>query len=275
MEMGPALNPEVIEKSVRLMAPLQASRDELKVTKDVEYGPDPLQKLDVYSPKDATAPAVPVILFVHGGGFRSLDKRGQQNIPAYFARHRMVGMTMNYRLAPAATWPAQSLHIGAAVNWLKTNADRFGGDPKRIVIIGHSSGAGLVASYLFDHSIETTRDGVIGAVLISGVYGYYSGYSSRAPYYYGEDPTTAEQREPRSHLKEQHPPIMVTAAEFDPSDISAESHAFMAAVCTEDKRCPPYMLLAGHNHASEIHSIDTADDRLGGRALAFVSAVAK
>ena len=66
-EMGPTLNPEVIEKSVKLMAPLQAPRDGLKVTKDVEYGSDPLQKLDLYSPKEATAAAAPVILFVHGG----------------------------------------------------------------------------------------------------------------------------------------------------------------------------------------------------------------
>ena len=205
------------------------------------------------------------------GGFRSLDKRGQQNIPAYFARHGMLGVTMNYRLAPAVAWPAQSLDIGAAVNWLKTNAERFGGDPKRIVIVGHSSGAGVVASYVFDHSIETTREGVVGAVLVSGVYGY----NSKAPFYYGEDPTAASQREPRSHLKEQHPPVMVTAAEFDPAGISADNHAFMAALCMDDKRCPPFMLLAGHNHASEIHSIDTADDRLGGEVLAFVRAVAK
>ena len=45
-EMGPTLNPEVIEKSVKLMAPLRTPRDGLKVTKDIEYGPDPLQKLD-------------------------------------------------------------------------------------------------------------------------------------------------------------------------------------------------------------------------------------
>src|SRR5258708_40338370 len=79
-EMGATLNQEVIEKTVKMMAPLQAPRADLNVTKDLEYGADPLQKLDVYSPKGNATEAAPVILFVHGGGFRSLDKSGQQNI---------------------------------------------------------------------------------------------------------------------------------------------------------------------------------------------------
>jgi acetyl esterase len=270
-EMGPTLNPEVTAKTVKLMAPLQASRAELKVTRDIDYGPDPLQKLDLYSPQASATAAAPVILFVHGGGFRTLDKRNNENVAAYFARHGMLGASMNFRLAPAVTWPAQSLDIGAAVSWLKANAARFGGDPRRIVIVGHSSGGAIVASYLFDHSIETTRDGIVGAVLVSGVYGYHT----KAPFYYGEELTTAAQREPRSHLKEQHPPVMVVSAEFDPPGIAADNHALMAALCMEDSRCPPFMLLTGHNHVSEIHSIDTADDRLGGRVLAFVSTFTK
>lgn len=85
------------------------------------------------------------------------------------------------------TWPAQSLDIGATVAWLNANAARFGGDPRRIVVVGHSSGGAVVASYVFDHSIETTRDGNVGAVLISGVYGYHT----EAPFYYGEDPKSS------------------------------------------------------------------------------------
>jgi acetyl esterase/lipase len=270
-EMGPKLNPEVIASTVKLMAPLQASLAGLSVSKDIAYGPDPSQKLDVYSPQAGAADAAPVVLFVHGGGFRQGDGGYGEHVAAYFARHGMLGVRMNLRLAPAVTWPAQSLDVGAAVAWLKTNAAHHGGDPQRILVIGYSSGGGVVASYVFDHSIETARDGIVGVVLLSGIYGYHT----KAPFYYGEDPKTAEQREPRSHLKEPHPPVMVFSAEFDPPGIAADNHELMAALCTHDGRCPPYVLLAGHNHSSEIRSVDSVDDRLGAGVLAFVRAVAK
>jgi acetyl esterase/lipase len=270
-EMGPKLNPEVIARTVKLMSPLQAPLAGLSVSKDIAYGPDPLQKLDLYPPQAGGAAAAPVVLFVHGGGFRQGDTGYGEHVAAYFARHGMLGVKMNLRLAPAVTWPAQSLDVGAAVAWLKANAARHGGDPRRIVVIGYSSGGGVVASYVFDHSIEATRDGIVGAVLVSGIYGYHT----KAPFYYGEDPKTAEQREPRSHLKEPHPPVMVFSAEFDPPGIAADNHELMAALCMDDGRCPPFVLLAGHNHSSEIRSVDSADDRLGAGVLAFVRAVAK
>ena len=270
-EMGPKLNPEVIARSVKLMTPLQASLAGLSVSKDIAYGHDPLQTLDLYPPQAGAAAAAPVVLFVHGGGFRQGDGGYGEHVAAYFARHGMLGVKMNLRLAPAVTWPAQSLDVGAAVAWLKANAASHGGDPQRIVVIGYSSGGGVVASYVFDRSLETTRDGIVGAVLISGMYGYHT----EAPVYYGEDQNTATQREPRSHLKEPHPPVMVFSAEFDPPGIAADNHELMAALCMQDGRCPPYILLAGHNHSSEIRSVDSADDRLGAGVLAFVHEVAK
>lgn len=270
-EMGPKLNPEIIAGTVKLMVPLQVSLAGQSVSKDIGYGSDPLQKLDVYPPQAGAAAAVPVVLFVHGGGFRQGDGGYGEHVAAYFARHGMLGVKMNLRLAPAVTWPAQSLDVGAAVAWLKANAARHGGDPQRIVVIGYSSGGGAVASYVFDHSIETTRDGVVGVVLVSGLYGYHT----KAPFYYGEDQNTAEQRAPRAHLKEPHPPLMVVSAEFDPPGIAADNHDLTSALCMGDGRCPPFVLLTGHNHSSEVRSIGTADDRLGGDVLAFVRKMAK
>jgi acetyl esterase/lipase len=150
------------------MQPLQAPRGDLAVGQDVSYGEDPLQKLDIYAPKGAAAAPRPIVIFVHGGGFTGGDKRVVNNVASYFARHGMVGAAMNFRLAPAATWPAQSLDIGKAVAWLNANAAQYGGDPRRIILIGYSSGAATVASYIFDQSIQTSRDGVVGAVLMSG-----------------------------------------------------------------------------------------------------------
>ena len=270
-EMGPKLNPDVISKSIALMKPLQAPLTGLSVSQDVAYGPDALQKMDLYPPQASATGAAPIVIFVHGGGFTRGDKQGGENIAAYLARHGLLGITINYRLAPTVQWPEQSLDLGNAVAWLKANAAKYGGDPRRVVVIGHSSGGAVVASYVLDSSLKTDRDGVVGAVLLSGVFGY----GTSNPAYYGEDPQKAAERQPRSHVNESKLPLLIVAAEFDPPRIPADGHQLAAAICTRDGKCPPFVWLSGHNHMTEIGSIDTKDDRLGRRILEFVHAVAK
>jgi acetyl esterase len=274
-EMGPTLNQEVIRKSVALMEPLQAPRTGLSASQDVAYGPDPLQKMDLYQPQASAAGSAPIVIVVHGGGFTSGDKEIGENVAAYFARHGLLGVTINYRLAPTVQWPEQSLDLGSVVAWLRANAARYGGDPRRIVVIAHSSGGAVVISYLLDSSIKTDRDGVVGAVLLSGVFGY--NFSS--PAYYGDDPQKAAERQPHSHLNESKNesklPLLIVAAEFDPPRVAAESHQFAAALCMRDSKCPPFLWLSGHNHSTEIRGIDTKDDRLGQQILEFVGTIAK
>jgi acetyl esterase/lipase len=274
VKMGPTLNPTVISKSSELMRPLQAPRSGLPVSKDIAYGSDPLQKLDLYPPQRKSGGPSPIVVFVHGGGFARGDKRGGENVAAYFARHGMLGVTMNYRLTPAATWPAQSLDIGSATAWLRANAGRYGGDPNRIILIGYSSAGGAVASYLFDQSINTPRDGIVGAVLISGVYGYAS-QSPTAAQYYGGGPTQTAAHQPRAHVNDSKLPLLLVTAEFDDPPRGADTHELAAAICARDSKCPPFLWLAGHNHLTEFHSIDTPDDRLGARIIAFVRTIAK
>ena len=187
--MGPNLNPEVVVGTRAHAAVASSPHRNAGPAKMSLMVPSHSRALDLYIPQGNVAQPVPIVVFVHGGGFRIGDKRGGENIAAYFARHGMLGVTINYRLAPEVTWPTQSLDLGNAIGWLRANAARFGGDPRTIVVIGHSSGAAVVASYLLDHSIDTARDGVVGAVLISGVYGY----ETRAPDYYGHDATKAGQ----------------------------------------------------------------------------------
>lgn len=111
--MGPNLNPEIITKSFALMRPLQrAPAKSVVVVKDVSYGPDPLQKLDIDHP--VRGRGLPVALYVHGGGFVRGDKSDYSNIVAYLAAHGVVGVNMNYRLAPKVSWPAESDDVGAA-----------------------------------------------------------------------------------------------------------------------------------------------------------------
>ena len=148
----------------------------------------------------------------------------------------MVGVSMNYRLAPAATWPEQSIDVGKVVAWLNANAAQYGGDSRRIVLIGYSSAASVVTSYLCDRSIDTTRAGVLGAAIIS-----IFGYTGNAPVYYGDDPAKVAERQPRAHLKECKLPLLIAMAEFDPASVGAASHELAADLCARDGMCPPFL----------------------------------
>jgi acetyl esterase/lipase len=269
-EMGVRVDGPTVARTLALLQPLQAPRGDLSVGQDIGYGEDPLQKLDLYAPRGDAAEPRAIVVFVHGGGFTGGDKRVVNNVASYFARHGMLGAAMNFRLAPAATWPEQSLDIGRVVAWLNANARQYGGDPGRIILIGYSSGAATVASYIFDQSIQTTRDGVIGAVLMSGF-----GYSGNSPVYYGDDPAKTAVRQPRALVNESKLPVLLTTVEFDPPTIGAGTHELAAAICARDGKCPPFLSLAGLNHPGGVASIDTADDRLGQEIRRFIQAVAK
>ena len=109
------------------------------------YGPDALQKLDFW-PAVPARPA-PLILFVHGGGWKRGDKRsatGMQKVE-HLTHEGFAFASINYRLVPAATVEQQAADVSAAVAWLRDHAARLGIDASRIVLMGHSAGAHLVA----------------------------------------------------------------------------------------------------------------------------------
>lgn len=102
--------------------------------------------LDVYHPSPLNASAKrPVVIYVHGGGWGRGDKRlGASLAPAYVERGA-VFVSVNYRLAPQTRYPGFLEDLAAAVRWVKDNVARYGGDPDRLFLVGHSAGAHLVA----------------------------------------------------------------------------------------------------------------------------------
>jgi acetyl esterase/lipase len=124
------------------------------VYRDAEaLGTEPaLVSLDVtYPVRPTTCDGAPMVVFVHGGGFRTGDKANKSEDKArLFTDAGWVYATVNYRLAPdppepGAQHPSQVEDIAAAVAWLRGHADEIGADPDRVALIGHSAGAFLVA----------------------------------------------------------------------------------------------------------------------------------
>lgn len=118
------------------------------VEKDVTYctaGGTAL-KMDIYYPRTSNGTA-PMVMYVHGGGFTSGDKAdgsGLKDIPELVARGYVVA-SVNYRLAPAATYPAQIEDLKCAVRYLRANAASYGIDPNRFGAWGGSAGGTLVS----------------------------------------------------------------------------------------------------------------------------------
>jgi acetyl esterase/lipase len=110
------------------------------------FGTDPLQKLDFWAAKDKAKPA-PIVIFVHGGGWKRGDKRNATGAAkvTHFLEQGYAVASVNYRLVPAAKVEDQAADVASAFAWLRSNAAKLNIDPARMVLMGHSAGAHLVA----------------------------------------------------------------------------------------------------------------------------------
>jgi len=125
------------------------SLEGVDVKRDQPYaGTDnPRQKLDIYLPtKRATGKPLPVVVFIHGGGWRGGDKAsGAGRVAPYVASGEYAGVSVGYRLSAEAKFPAQIHDCKAAIRWIRANAQQYNLDPDRIGVWGSSAGGHLVS----------------------------------------------------------------------------------------------------------------------------------
>ncbi len=108
--------------------------------RDIAYGSSPRQKLDVYAPVQ-TGGAAPVLVFFYGGSWNSGRRQDSAFIGQALASRGFVTVIPDYRLVPEVRYPAFLQDGAAAVRWARDHAADYGGDPRRIVLVGHSAGA--------------------------------------------------------------------------------------------------------------------------------------
>ena len=276
---GSALR-ENIDATAAAFRPLlrAAPKEGVVVARNLAYGEDARQVLDVYQP--IWRAGAPVVIFIHGGAYVRGDKDfyGEMygNVATWFARQGMLGINATYRLAPAARWPSGAYDVRGMVTWARENAAKFGGDGRRIFLIGHSAGATHVASYVFDKGLQPADGpGVAGAVLISGRYRLE--YNAADPNgrnmqaYFGEDAATYAARSPITHIRDgARVPVFTVVTEYDNPGLDVVGAELLAALCARDGACPRFRRLEKHNHLSEVFAFNTADDQLGREILEFM-----
>jgi acetyl esterase/lipase len=139
---------------------------------NAKYGSTPRQTLDIYVPDKAQK--LPVVVFWYGGAWTAGDKSDYRFVGAALAERGYVAVLPDYRLAPAIKFP-DFLDDGAhAVAWVQKNIERYGGDPERVVLMGHSAGAHIAAFLaLNDRYLKSAGgrpDWIRGLIGLSGPY---------------------------------------------------------------------------------------------------------
>jgi acetyl esterase/lipase len=287
-EIGPKVDGP---KTAALYEPLQAKEpyQGVAVARDVHYGPHERHVLDVFT---ATAGAAgnaterparespagaattrPVIVFIHGGGFTRGSKHSPgspffDNVGLWAVRHGLVGITINYRLAPEFQWPAGIEDLTLLTTWLKSHVATYGGDPARIFLWGHSSGAAHVADYLAHAASSGSDPGIAGAILTSGFYALGDTVSVWKAYY-GEDVSKYPARSSLPGLLKTPTPLLVTYAELDPDPFQADARGLIEAREREGRPVRS-LRLANHSHISETYAVGTGDESLSGPVLDFI-----
>jgi acetyl esterase/lipase len=156
-----------------LLAPLPAFRRDVVLIRDLSYGEGLRRTLDVRHRRDRPSD-VPVVLHFHGGGFRSGSKsREARPLLGHLADRGLVCASADYRLRPHVEYDDQLADALAAIEWVRSHAGEYGGDPDRIFLVGSSAGAYL--------SVDAANAGAPGIAGIVCRYGYYGSLGPDRP----------------------------------------------------------------------------------------------
>jgi len=274
--IGRVIDPE---KTAALYAPLAEKPPyiDVKVARDVSYGTDPLQALDIFSPA-ASLGGRPVLIFVHGGGYVAGDKceTGKpfhDNIMLWAVKNGMIGVNINYRLAPAAPWPAGAEDTGAAVRWVADHILAHGGDPQRLFLMGHSAGGNHVASYIAHPQFHGSKGfGIAGAILVSGTYDLtlIETIEDRFKVYFGADQSLYAARSSVAGLVKSDIPILLVTGELNMPRHLAQYNVLRNALSRRSPSTYRAFVPPHHSHISEIYAINTEDESLTGPMREFV-----
>ncbi len=143
--------------------------------RDLAYGPEPRHRLDIYQP-EAAGTGAPVVVFFYGGNWNSGDRADYLFAGEALASRGYVGIVPDYRLYPQVRFPDFLFDCAQAVRWVLDNCASWGGDPRRIFLMGHSAGAynaamlALNPHYLQSVGVATKQ--ISGLVGLAGPYDF-------------------------------------------------------------------------------------------------------
>jgi acetyl esterase/lipase len=228
-------------------------------------------KLDAYLPKGKTN--VPVLLFIHGGAWKSGDRSQYPPLGNRYARAGYLTVVPNYRLAPKYPHPAQIEDVAAAFAWTVHHISAYGGDTNRIYVAGHSAGGHLAALLALDSRYLTAHNlspqNIRGVLAISGVYDLSIGDFQSSVF--GADALARREASPLSFIKPGAPPFLVAYCQWDYFTLPAQARSFHGAL-RQAGIGAQLVYIPAESHISEMLSFAREDDLIVNAALKFMRA---
>lgn len=207
-------------------------------------------KLDVYAP--AGAKDLPCLVWFHGGGITAGSKDGKTTIAVAkaLAGEGMVVVAVNYRLSPKAKFPAYLDDASASVAWAKANATKYGGNPARLFVSGHSAGGYLTGMLGTDdrllaaHGVKLTD--IAGLIPLSGQMATH--YTIREERGLPKTRIIIDEAAPLHHARKDGPPWLILYAEKDMALRGDENRYFAAAMQSAGHKQITLREMAAHDH---------------------------
>ena len=223
-------------------------------------------RLDIYQPRQASPIPRPVVLFIHGGSWDSGSKDDflYKAIGRRLARQGFVGVVMSYRLAPQVQVPAQAYDCARALAWTVAHIGEYGGDPARLVLMGHSAGGGLAALLATGSDTLLARVGLpprtARAVLLDDPAGLdMLDYLTKMQYPgdekylvpFGKDPAVWRQASALYHVRAGAPPYSIYVGGDTYPSIKNSSEKFRQRMRQLGQE-PKYTVLPGKQHVGMV-----------------------
>jgi len=258
--------PNAVEVINRYAADSEAVRRRLGEPETHPYGEGRAATLDLFR---AHRPHAPIHVFIHGGAWRTLGKRDSAFAAETFVRAGAHFVALGFELLPVATLDEMVEQVRSAIAWIFRNADRLGGDPGRIFVSGHSSGAhlaGTVVTTDWRAQFRLPPDVVKGALCISGTYDLEPVRRSARNAYVQLDAGMVDRLSPARHADNIACPVVVGTGEHESDELKRQARDFAALA---EGRGVPVRLIegAGLNHFEIINTLASPFGLLGRMAL--------
>ncbi|WP_298200434.1 alpha/beta hydrolase [Novosphingobium sp.] len=200
-----------------------------RIIHDAVFAPGPRGRIDIYAPtRPETGGLRPVIVFLYGGSWRSGTKDGYGFVGRALAARGFLVAIPDYRLVPEVRYPAFVEDGAAAVRWVRTHAAEWGGDPDRLVLVGHSAGAYNAAMLAYDPRwLGPDRGAIRGFAGLAGPYDFdpFDGPIASAAFLGAGE---ARATQPVTHVAPGAPPALLATGDKDTTVRPANSESLAA-----------------------------------------------
>jgi len=199
--------------------------------KDVQYGTDEPQKLDIFP---AVADRSPILVDIHGGGWRGGSKNVRSFPASSVTKAGVMWVPIDYGLAPGYSIKQMVDHVRSVIVWLYHNASKYGGDPSKLYVSGNSAGGHLTGCLLmpdWHENYGVPSDIIKGACAISGIFDLQAlvyaeyGYNDEL----GMDFETAQQFSPLFNIPSDGCPLVVSYGTQEPNEFRRQSRVYYEA----------------------------------------------